>query len=70
MELNTVLGKYQSKLMVVKGVVGVGEGICEGKSCIKVFVVRKTTEILTLIPPIIEGYTVSIVETGKFKALR
>ena len=70
MELKKVLEKYQGEMIAVKGVVGVGEGMCDGKPCVKVFVVKKTSQILTRIPSVIEGYTVSIVETGVFKALR
>ncbi len=55
--------------MAVEGVVGIGQGECEGKPCIKVFVLKKNDQTVKLIPAKLDGFTVSIEETGEFKVL-
>ncbi len=70
MDLRKALEKHRDELMAMTGVVGVGEGIFDGKPCIKIFVARKSPRILHHIPSAIEGYIVSIEETGEFKALQ
>lgn len=70
MELRKVLEKHRDKLMETDGVIGIGEGVLKGKPCLKVFVTRKSPQISRNIPAVIDGYKVSIEETGEFKALR
>lgn len=67
--IQTVLKEHTDSLMALPGVVGTGLGECSGKPCIKVFVVKKTPELRKQIPSAIEGYTVTVQETGKFRAL-
>ena len=67
--ISQVIKKYRKILLMVDGVVGIGEGELEGKPCIKVFVDRKTKEIEGHIPSVFDGYPVCIVESGRFKAL-
>ena len=64
-----VLKEHTKSLMTVPGVVGTGQGLCEGKPCIKVFVIEKTPELENRIPDILDGYPVAIEETGPIKAL-
>jgi hypothetical protein len=64
-----VLKEHTKSLMTVPGVVGTGQGLCEGKPCIKVFVIKKTPELEQKIPETLEGYPVVIEETGEIKAL-
>ena len=40
-----------------------------GQPCIKIYVARKTPELLGQIPATIAGHPVAIEETGPFKAL-
>ena len=61
-----VLKKHTSNLMAVPGVVGIGEGKCQGMPCILVFVVKKNKEMVRQVPNSIEGYTVQIKESGEF----
>ncbi len=68
MKVEEVLKKYTDNLMSIYGVVGTGQGLCDGKSCIKVFVVKKTSELEDKIPEKLEGYPVKIKETGVFRA--
>lgn len=65
--LAEVLRAHASNLMTVPGVVGVAEGVCNGQPCIKVFVARKTPDVLKAIPASVEGYPVVVEETGEFR---
>ena len=67
--IQAVLKENTDKLMALPGVVGTGLGECSGKPCIKVFVMKKTPELLKQIPSTLEGYTVAVEETGAFRAL-
>ncbi|NIP38343.1 MAG: hypothetical protein GWO07_05570 [Candidatus Dadabacteria bacterium] len=64
----TVLEENTDFLMSTKGVVGIAQGLCEGKDCIKVYVVKKTAEILEEVPKSLDGYKIEIVETDVIKA--
>lgn len=67
--IEMVLREHTDRLMSVPGVVGTGIGECSGQRCIKVFVVKKTPDLLQQIPTAIQGYTVAVQETGEFRAL-
>ena len=64
-----VLNKHTGDLLSIPGVTGTAIGLCDGKPCIKVYVLEKTSELAEKIPGRIEGYTVVIEETGEFKPL-
>ena len=64
----TGLGSVEVGLALA-GVTGTALGECAGKPCIKVFVVKKTPELLQQIPSSIEGYPLAIRETGEIGAL-
>ncbi|MBW2488490.1 MAG: hypothetical protein JRE72_13795 [Deltaproteobacteria bacterium] len=68
MTIEEVLKKYTDNLMSLSGVIGTGQGLFDGKSCIKVFVVKKTPELEDKIPEKLEGYPVKIKETGVIRA--
>lgn len=68
-EIDTVLKQHTDSLMALPGVVGTAIGECAGKPCIKVYVEKKTPELLEQIPSAIEGYMVDVQETGKIRAL-
>ena len=67
--IQTVLKENTDKLMGLPGVVGTGLGECSGKPCIKVFVAKKTPDLLKQIPSTLEGHLVEVQETGEFRAL-
>ena len=67
--IEDVLNEHTGQLMSLPGVVGTAQGECEGKLCIRVFVVEKTADLIEQIPSEIEGYQVAIDETGPIKAL-
>lgn len=64
------LKRHKDGLMAIPGVAGVAEGRCDGEPCIKVYVTKKTPAISGKIPPRLEGFPVSVEETGEFKSLQ
>jgi hypothetical protein len=68
--LEEVLRAHTDHLMAVPGVVGIAEGLCEGRPCIKVFVARTTPHLLKAIPASLEGYPVAVEETGELRPFR
>ncbi len=67
--IEAVLKEHTNTLMSLPGVVGTAQGECAGKPCIKVFVVKKTSDLLKQIPATLDGYAVEIQVTGEIKAL-
>jgi hypothetical protein len=65
--LKEVLEQHTDELMSISGVVGVGQGLCGKKPCIKVFVVKRVPELDKKIPKQLEGYAVSMEESGEIK---
>jgi hypothetical protein len=60
---------HTGRLMSLPGVVGTAQGLCSGSPCIKVFVIKKSTELDRNIPDKIDGYPVIIEESGKFQTI-
>jgi len=67
--IQQVLKEHTNALMSIPGVVGTAQGLCDGQPCIKVLVIKKTSEIEEKIPETLEGYPVEIESTGEIKAL-
>ena len=68
-QITEVLREHTKGLMSVPGVLGTAQGTCDSIPCIKVYVARKTPELEREIPDKLEGYKVTIEETGEIKAL-
>jgi len=66
--IKTVLEENTDFLMSIQGDVGIAQGLCEDKDCIKVFVTKKTDKVQEQIPKSLDGYMVDIVETDEIKA--
>jgi hypothetical protein len=66
--MTTILEELTPRLMALPGVVGVGEGRCDGQPCIKVLVAEKTEDLLRRIRDITRDTPVDIVETGEIRA--
>jgi hypothetical protein len=66
--IEEVFKRHIDSLMTIKGVVGAGQGICDGNPCIKVFVTKKTKELEEKIPGELDGYKVKIEVTGPVRA--
>ncbi len=67
--IEEALRDHTDGLMSLPGVVGTGQGLCNGQPCIKVFIITKTPELLRQIPAEIDGYAVAVEETGEIRAL-
>ena len=67
--LEEALQEHTDSLMAMPGVVGTAHGLCNGEPCIKVFVIKKSDELMGQIPPMIKGYPVDVQETGEFRKL-
>ena len=67
--IEEVIREHTAALTSIPGVAGMGQGECEGHPCIKLFLSKKTPELLERLPASLEGYAVVVVETGDFRAL-
>jgi hypothetical protein len=67
--IEEVLKDKTDEWMVIPGVEGTGIGMSEGSHCIKILSSVNAQELRTKIPSSVEGYSVIIEETGKFRAL-
>ena len=67
---DAVLQKHTARLMLLAGVVGVGQGERDGQPCISVFVVTRSSDLLSRLPAALDGYVVDPVETGEIEALK
>ncbi len=67
--IEEVLKEHTDELMSIPGVVGTAQGLCDGKPCIKVLVIKKTPELEQKIPNVLEGHPVVVQETGEIRAL-
>lgn len=68
-DIEETLEKHTDRLMAIDGVVGTAIGECDGRPCIKIYVIRKTDRLLEELPTELDGFTVSVEETGEFQAL-
>lgn len=66
--IEAVLKAHTEKLMAIPGVVGTGQGLCDGKPCIRVYISQKSDELEQRLPKSLDGYVVDVVETGEFRA--
>ena len=62
--------EYESKLLDISGVQGMGEGVIEDKMgkfrpCIRIYVIKRDAETLESIPEEIEGIPIEVIEIGK-----
>jgi hypothetical protein len=60
-----VLAAHRGELLGLSGVVGVGEGELDGEPCVVVLVEPPRPEL----PAELEGYPVSVIESGPVTAL-
>ena len=67
--IKTILVEYSDNLMALPGVVAVAQGDCGGEPCIKIYVTKSTPDLLERIPSTIEGFSVTVEESGEIRAL-
>ena len=61
--------RHESRLMKMRGVVGVGIGSKDGKDTIRIYVEKDHPKILADLPQSLEEIPVEVVVAGSFKAL-
>ncbi len=66
--IEQVLEERTPELMALPGVVGVARGLCAGRPCIRVFVIRETPELRDAIPAELDGHPVVLEVTGEIRA--
>jgi hypothetical protein len=67
--IEQVLREHTPELLSVTGVVGTAEGRYEGRPCIEVYVVKETPALRKRIPTSLDGYPVTMKETGTIRSL-
>jgi hypothetical protein len=67
--ISQVLAERTDDLMSLPGVVGTGQGLCNRRPCIKVYVVKKTPELEEKIHRLLDPCPLRIEETGRFRIL-
>jgi hypothetical protein len=64
--IEQVLVRRTPELMRIPGVQGVGQALCDGSPCIRVYLADST--VIARLPDTVDGYVVSSVVTGVIRA--
>lgn len=67
--IEEVLSERTPGWMEVPGVVGTGQGLCDGTPCIVVYASSRTPEIESRIPDEADGHPVRVEVTGRIEPL-
>lgn len=65
-DIAKVLERRAAELMKIDGVEGVGQALCDGAPCIRVYIVNAAAQ--SRVPSSLEGIRVTTVVTGTFQA--
>lgn len=68
MTIAAAIERHSAELLEISGVVGVAEGVSDGKPVVQILVVQRTPALEARIPRTLEGHPVVIVETGEIRA--
>jgi len=68
MSIEAAQERLTAKLISMPGVAGTGIGECGGRPCIKIFLEKKTPDLMVEIPSNYEGFPVVVEETGEIQA--
>jgi hypothetical protein len=68
LSIEETIKEHSEELMSIPGIVGVGQGLCDNKPCIKIYIIKRTPELDSKIPGLLDGYEVSIEITGEIRA--
>jgi hypothetical protein len=66
--IETVIERRTPELMSIPGVVGVGQALCDGRPCIRLYLSERTPEVERRIPAELDGYAVDTIVTGRIDA--
>lgn len=68
-DISAALEQLSRQIMTLQGVAAIGESVCDGEPCLKVYVVDLTPEVEARIPATFDGYRVVIEKSGEIRAL-
>lgn len=68
MSIDKTIERHSAELLEISGVVGVAEGIAEGRPVVQILVVRRTPALVARLPQTLDGHRVVVVETGEIRA--
>jgi hypothetical protein len=66
--IEDALTELNRKVLVLPEVVGTAQGLCDGKPCLKVYIIKTSSELIRQIPKMIDGYPVVAEETGEIRS--
>ena len=67
--IESAISQRSDAVMELPGVQGLGQGLCDGTPCIRVFVAKAAPEVIRQIRQLLRGHPVDIEETGEFQPL-
>jgi hypothetical protein len=67
--IEEALTELNRRVLALPEVVGTAQGFCDGKPCLKVYIIKLSPEIIRNIPDMIDGYPVVAEETGEIRTL-
>ena len=68
-DMNAAQTRLTDQIMNLPGVAAVGQGVCDGVPCFRVYVAELTTELKTKIPSRFDGFPVIVHASGEIRAL-
>ncbi len=68
-DMNAAQTRLTDQIIDLPGVAAVGQGMCDGVPCFRVYVVKLTPELKAKIPSRFDGFPVVVHESGEIRAL-
>lgn len=68
-DISAALERLSQRIMTLPGVAAIGESLCDGEPCFRVYVVDLTPDVEARIPSSFEGYPVVVEKSGEIRAL-
>lgn len=68
-DISAALERLSREIMQLRGVVAIGESLCDGEPCLRVYVADLTPAVEARIPSSFGGYRVVVEKSGEIRAL-
>ena len=68
MPISATIERHSGELLDIPGVVGVAEGISDGRPVVQILIARRTQELVSRLPRTLDGHPVVVIETGEIRA--
>jgi hypothetical protein len=69
LDLGAIISSYSNLIMGLEDVVGIGEGLCSGTPCIRIFLARENAASVARIQEDLAGIPFAVEISGDFTAL-